>query len=72
MKAESPTRGSRRTPERSLRKPIEGRHPVAGWRSLAGFVLALLDAYIWPSEVWIRLRLEAEERLRRYARGEDV
>jgi hypothetical protein len=37
-----------------------------------GWLRALLDAYLLPSKVWIRLELEAEERLQRYSRGERV
>jgi hypothetical protein len=44
--------------------PVRPRRTGALW--------ALVDVYLWPSTVWIRLALEAEERLRRYARGEDV
>jgi hypothetical protein len=44
--------------------------PLAARRS--GHLRVLVDAYLWPSAVWTRLGLEAEDRLQCYARGEDV
>jgi hypothetical protein len=58
-----------RSPGRS-RSSDDDPDPVRPRRG--GALRAFGGAYLWPSRVWVRLGLEAEDRLRRYARGEDV